>query len=70
MAFPLTSTSFAHEGDIPKKHTCDGADAAPPLNWSDPPAGTRSFCLIDVHLAPLDRSPALDRLAARLAKRL
>jgi indolepyruvate decarboxylase len=31
---------------------------------------TESFCLLDVHLAPLDRSPALDRLAARLAKRL
>ena len=30
---------------------------------------TESFCLLDVHLAPLDRSPALDRLAARLAKR-
>jgi indolepyruvate decarboxylase len=29
-----------------------------------------SFCLIEVCLAPLDRSPALDRLAARLAKRL
>jgi len=31
---------------------------------------TESFCLLDVHLAKLDRSPALDRLAARLAKRL
>ena len=31
---------------------------------------TESFCLLDVHLAPLDRSPALDRLAAGLAKRL
>jgi indolepyruvate decarboxylase len=31
---------------------------------------TESFCLLDVHLAPLDRSPALDRLASRLAKRL
>ena len=31
---------------------------------------TESFCLLDVHLAPLDRSPALERLAARLAKRL
>jgi len=28
------------------------------------------FCLLDVHLAPLDRSPALDRLAARLARRI
>jgi len=31
---------------------------------------TKSFCLLDVHLERLDRSPALDRLAARLAKRL
>jgi len=31
---------------------------------------TPSFCLLEVRLAPLDRSPALDRLAARLAKRL
>jgi len=31
---------------------------------------TGNFCLIEVCLASLDRSPALDRLAARLAKRL
>jgi indolepyruvate decarboxylase len=31
---------------------------------------TESFCLLDVHLDPLDRSPALQRLAERLAKRL
>jgi indolepyruvate decarboxylase len=31
---------------------------------------TRSFCLIEAQLGPLDRSPALDRLASRLAKRL
>jgi len=31
---------------------------------------TQSFCLLDVRLAPLDRSPALDRLASRLAKRI
>ncbi len=33
-------------------------------NW------TESFCLIEARLAPMDRSPALDRLAGRLAKRL
>ena len=33
-------------------------------------AWTRSFCLLEVHLQPFDRSPALDRLAARLAERL
>src|SRR5437879_663987 len=31
---------------------------------------TECFCLIEVRLAPLDRSPALDRLATRFAKRL
>jgi indolepyruvate decarboxylase len=29
-----------------------------------------TFSILDVHLAPLDRSPALDRLAARLARRI
>ncbi len=31
---------------------------------------TETFCILDVHLSPEDRSPALDRLAARLARRL
>src|SRR5207244_5132378 len=31
---------------------------------------TESFSLIDLRLDPLDRSPALERLAKRLAKRL
>jgi TPP-dependent 2-oxoacid decarboxylase len=31
---------------------------------------TGSFCLLDVHLDPLDRSPALHRLAERLARKL
>jgi len=33
-------------------------------------AWTESFCLLDVRLAQLDRSPALDRLASRLAKQI
>ena len=33
-------------------------------------AHTSSYCLLEVHLNPLDRSPALQRLAERLAKRL
>ena len=46
MSFTMKSASFDHEGDIPKKHTCDGADVSPALSWSDPPAGAQSFCLI------------------------
>jgi hypothetical protein len=46
MTLSMNSPAFAHEGDIPKKHTCDGADVSPMLNWNDPPAGTQSFSLI------------------------
>jgi len=31
---------------------------------------TETFCLLDVRLAMLDRSPALDRLASRMAKHI
>lgn len=31
---------------------------------------TKSFCLLEVCLHPLDRSPALQRLAKRLAERI
>jgi hypothetical protein len=33
-------------------------------------AHTESYCLLDVHLDPLDHSAALGRLAERLAKKL
>lgn len=46
MAFKLIITAFPEGGDIPKPHTCDGADLSPALEWSDEPAQTRSFALI------------------------
>ena len=39
MGFELKSSSFAQGGDIPKKHTCDGADFSPALEWTSPPPG-------------------------------
>ena len=42
----LTSVAFTEGRPIPANHTCDGADASPPLHWSEAPAGTRSFALI------------------------
>jgi Raf kinase inhibitor-like YbhB/YbcL family protein len=45
MAFKLRSPAFAPGGDIPVKHACDGSDMSPPLRWSDPPDGTKSFAL-------------------------
>lgn len=42
----LTSSAFEPEGLIPSKYTCDGEDISPPLNWDEPPAGTKSLALI------------------------
>jgi len=46
MAFSITSTAFPNGGNIPRKFTCDGADASPELSWTAPPSGTQSFALI------------------------
>ncbi len=44
--FTLESPAFADGGDVPAAHTCDGADAAPPLAWRDAPPGTAAFALV------------------------
>ena len=46
MTFALTSSAFTEGGPIPREHTCDGKDVAPPLAWSGAPAGVRTFALI------------------------
>jgi len=46
MAFELTSPAFKAGDTIPAKHTCDGDDRSPPLAWTDPPAGAKSFALV------------------------
>jgi Raf kinase inhibitor-like YbhB/YbcL family protein len=45
-ALTVTSTAFTEGGLIPTELTCDGANAAPPLAWSDAPANTQSFAVI------------------------
>ena len=46
MSLAISSTAFTHNGAIPKRYTCEGADVSPPLSWSGAPAGTKSFALI------------------------
>jgi Raf kinase inhibitor-like YbhB/YbcL family protein len=46
MAFVLTSSRLKENGTIEKKYTCDGDDISIPLQWSDPPPGTKSLALI------------------------
>jgi Raf kinase inhibitor-like YbhB/YbcL family protein len=60
MSLILTSTAFAHGESIPSRYTCDGDDVAPPLQWTQVPAGTRSLALIvDDPDAPDPRSPRM-----------
>lgn len=42
----LSSSAFQNGQAIPAEFTCDGANHSPPLTWSDPPAGTKSFALV------------------------
>lgn len=42
----LRSSAFQHEQPIPARHTCQGPNLSPSLEWSGEPAGTRSFVLI------------------------
>jgi Raf kinase inhibitor-like YbhB/YbcL family protein len=42
----ITSTVFAHNGEIPARYTCEGQDASPPLVWSGIPSGAKSLVLI------------------------
>lgn len=60
MKLTLTSTAFDHNGDIPRRHTCDGEDISPPLSWSGIPKGAKSLVLIvDDPDAPDPKAPKM-----------
>jgi Raf kinase inhibitor-like YbhB/YbcL family protein len=46
MPLTIESSAFQPNGNIPRKHTCEGNDVSPPLAWQGEPAGTKSFALI------------------------
>ena len=46
MTLTLESSAFADGEEIPRKHTCEGADVSPVLSWSGAPKGTRSYALV------------------------
>jgi Raf kinase inhibitor-like YbhB/YbcL family protein len=46
MAFTVQVAGFGNGELVPKRHTCEGADASPALEWSGEPEGTESFALI------------------------
>ena len=42
----VSSPAFEEGGRIPAKHTGEGEDTSPPLEWSAVPDGSRSFAVI------------------------
>lgn len=44
--FALTSPAFDGGEEIPGRHTCEGEDVSPALEWSGVPDGTRSLALV------------------------
>jgi Raf kinase inhibitor-like YbhB/YbcL family protein len=42
----LTSPAFEHHKRIPDRHTGNGEDVAPALEWSGIPEGTKSFAVV------------------------
>lgn len=44
--FNLSSQDIAEGQPIPAVHSCDGANQAPSLSWSEPPAQTKSLVLV------------------------
>jgi len=46
MNMQLTSSAFASAQRLPKEFSADGKNDSPPLQWTQPPAGTKSLALI------------------------
>lgn len=42
----LKSSAFDDGAAIPRRFTGEGDDVSPPLDWDDPPSGTRSFVVL------------------------
>jgi Raf kinase inhibitor-like YbhB/YbcL family protein len=42
----VKSPAFDHHQNIPEKHTGDGEDVSPPLEWSGVPEGTEAFAVV------------------------
>jgi Raf kinase inhibitor-like YbhB/YbcL family protein len=46
MQFTLSSPSFQNNQPMPAKHSCEGMDVSPALNWDGVPANAKGFALI------------------------
>jgi Raf kinase inhibitor-like YbhB/YbcL family protein len=44
--FTISSPAFSQNSEIPIRYTCQGDDVSPAVDWSAPPAETKSLALI------------------------
>jgi Raf kinase inhibitor-like YbhB/YbcL family protein len=59
-SFAIRSPSFTEGASIPIRHTCEGADVSPPLEWAALPPGTKSLALVvDDPDAPDPKAPKM-----------
>jgi Raf kinase inhibitor-like YbhB/YbcL family protein len=59
-SFAIRSPSFADGESVPIRHTCEGADVSPPLEWAGLPAATKSLALVvDDPDAPDPKAPRM-----------
>ena len=42
----VSSSAFDHHREIPQRHSSDGEDVAPALEWSGVPDGTKAFAVV------------------------
>ncbi len=42
----IASSAFTHNGNVPSRYTCDGANISPPLEFSNVPEDAQSLVLI------------------------
>ena len=42
----ISSSAFEDHGRIPARHTVEGEDVSPPLQWSGAPHGTKAFVIV------------------------
>ncbi|MHB9858318.1 YbhB/YbcL family Raf kinase inhibitor-like protein [Streptomyces sp. YIM S03343] len=42
----VSSSAFAEDGTVPRRHTCDGADVSPPLAFSGVPEGAAGLTVL------------------------
>lgn len=56
----LSSPAFSHLDEMPARHTCQGDDLSPALQWAGLPEGTQSLALIvDDPDAPDPKAPKM-----------